>query len=72
MPRKVKYTPVQIAEGKWYRIRGYTHHECCDCGLVHKEEYRMNDGHVEWRAMRDDAQTAKRRKELGIKVSREA
>jgi transcription initiation factor TFIIIB Brf1 subunit/transcription initiation factor TFIIB len=72
MPRKVKYTPVQIAEGKWYRIRGYTHHECCDCALVHKEEYRMNDGHVEWRAMRDDAQTAKRRKELGIKVSREA
>ena len=72
MPRKVKYTPVQIAEGKWYRIRGYTHHECCDCGLVHKEEYRMSDGHVEWRAMRDDAQTAKRRKELGIKVSREA
>jgi transcription initiation factor TFIIIB Brf1 subunit/transcription initiation factor TFIIB len=72
MPRKVKYTPVQIAEGKWYRIRGYTHHECCDCGLVHKEQYRMNDGHVEWRAMRDDAQTAKRRKELGIKVSREA
>ena len=66
-----KYTPVQIIDGSWYRIRGYTHHECCDCGLVHREEYRMNDGHVEWRASRDEKLTAARRKKLGIKVTRE-
>ena len=62
------YQAVQIESGTWYRVRGYTHHECCDCALVHKEEYRVNDGHIEWRAVRDDRQTEKRRKELGIKV----
>jgi hypothetical protein len=38
--------------------------------LVHKEEYRLVDGHLEWRAARDDKATNKRRKELGIKVDR--
>lgn len=64
-----KYVPVQVEDGKWYRVRGYTHTECCDCALVHKEEMRLVDGHLEWRASRDDKQTAKRRKELGITVT---
>jgi len=62
---------VQIEDGKWYRVRGYTHNECCDCALVHREEIRLVDGHLEWRAMRDDAETARRRKDLKIKVTRE-
>jgi hypothetical protein len=70
MKKKDKYTPVQIEDGKWYRVRGYTHTECCDCALVHREEFRMVDGHLEWRATRDDKATDKRRKELGIKVDR--
>jgi len=70
MKKKDKYTPVQIEDGKWYRVRGYTHTECCDCALVHKEEFRLVDGHLEWRATRDDKATDKRRKELGIKVDR--
>jgi hypothetical protein len=37
---------------------------------VHKEEIRLVDGHLEWRAMRDDKETDRRRKELGIKVTR--
>jgi hypothetical protein len=69
--RKTKdYTSIQIEEGKWYRLRGYTHSECCDCALVHLEEYRLVDGHLEWRAVRDDKETNARRKELGIKVTR--
>ena len=68
--KKDKYTAIQIEDGKWYRMAGYTHTECCDCGLVHKEEYRIKDGHLEWRAWRDDKQTESRRKELGIKVIR--
>lgn len=70
MKRKDKYTPVQIEDGKWYRVRGYTHTECCDCALVHKEEFRLSDGHLEWRAIRDDKATQNRRKDLGIKVTR--
>lgn len=69
MPKK-KMTVVQIDDGTWYRVRGYTHIECCDCALVHKEEMRLVDGHLEWRAMRDDEATKFRRKELGIKVTR--
>jgi transcription initiation factor TFIIIB Brf1 subunit/transcription initiation factor TFIIB len=70
MKKKDKYSVVQIEDGKWYRVRGYTHSECCDCALVHKEEIRLVDGHLEWRAYRDDETTNKRRKELGIKVNR--
>lgn len=69
MPKK-NMPVVQIEDSKWYRVRGYTHTECCDCALVHKEEMRLVDGHLEWRAMRDDKQTDLRRKELGIKVTR--
>jgi hypothetical protein len=68
MKKKDKYTPVQIEDGKWYRVRGYTHTECCDCALVHKEEFRLVDGHLEWRAVRDDKNTDKRRQELGIEI----
>ena len=68
MKKREKYVPVQIEDGKWYRMRGYTHTECCDCALVHKEEFRVVDGHIEWRAVRDDKATEKRRKELGIKI----
>ena len=42
-----KMTVVQMEEGKWYRVKRYTHTECCDCALVHKEEIRLVDGHLE-------------------------
>jgi hypothetical protein len=67
-----KYAAVQIVDGVWYRMRGYTHTECCDCALVHREEFRVVDGHIEWRAMRDDKRTATRRRERGITVSEES
>jgi Zn-finger protein len=68
--KKTGYRAIQIEDGKWYRQSGYTHTECCDCGLVHKEEYRLVNGHLEWRTERDDKATDSRRKELGIKVIR--
>ena len=64
-----KYTPVQTYEGSWYRVKGYTHTECCDCALVHKEQYRLINGHLEWKAEVDRERTDQRRKELGIKVT---
>jgi Zn-finger protein len=70
MKKREKYIPVQIEDGKWYRMRGYTHTECCDCALVHKEEFRVVDGHIEWRAVRDDKATEKRRQKLGIKITK--
>ena len=67
---KRSYTPVQINEGSWYRAGGYTHHECCDCALVHREEFKLERGVLYWRAFRDDKETAARRKELGVKLSK--
>ncbi len=68
MAARGKYTAVQIVDGVWYRMRGYTHTECCDCALVHREEFRVVDGCIEWRASRDEKRTAKRRQERGITV----
>lgn len=65
-----KYPTIQIEDGKWYRVKGYTHTECCDCALVHKEEFRLVDGSLEWTATRDDKMTEARRKELGITLKR--
>ncbi len=68
MPKKIPV--VQMNEGTWYRVKGYTYTECCDCALTHKEEYRLVDGHLEWRAVLAPDRTDKRRKELGITVKR--
>ena len=59
---------IQMYDGIWYRVKGYTYTECCDCALTHKEQYRLVDGHLEWTAVRDDRRTDERLKELGIKV----
>ena len=73
MAKKLKkYRAVQMTDGKWYPIKGYTHTECCDCALVHKEMFRLVDGHLEWMAERDEEATALRRKERGIKVVKNA
>ena len=61
---------IQMYDGVWYRVKGYTYTECCDCALTHKEQYRLVDGHLEWTAVRDDKRTDERRKELGIKVTK--
>jgi hypothetical protein len=68
--KKEKYTPVQITDGEWYRSAGYTHTECCDCALVHKEEMQLVNGHLEFRVTVDQKKTKQRRKELGIFVTR--
>lgn len=70
MPKKIPV--VQMNEDTWYRVKGYTYTECCDCALTHKEEYRLIDGHLEWRAVLAPDRTEKRRKELGITVKRKA
>jgi hypothetical protein len=67
-----KIPVVQMNEGTWYRVKGYTYTECCDCALTHKEEYRLVDGHLEWKAVLAPDRTDKRRKELGITVKRKA
>lgn len=58
--------PTQVIIGKWYAIasgadgRKFTE-ECCDCGLVHRVEYKVANGRIWQRWFVDDAATRKAR-----------
>jgi hypothetical protein len=50
----------QLRDGEWTAVKRRGHKDaCCDCGLVHRIEYRVApDGRIELRAFRDDRATA--------------
>lgn len=35
--------------------------QCCDCGLVHRLDFRVHNGRAEFRAFRDESETARLR-----------
>jgi hypothetical protein len=52
---------VQL-DGEWFRPIGKYKCACCDCGLVHRMQFRIVKGHVEFRAWRDKRATAAKRR----------
>lgn len=49
----------QIFDGQWIAVTKRGHkHQCCDCGLVHKIDFRIEDGAQEIRLVRDRRSTA--------------
>jgi hypothetical protein len=36
-----------LEDGKWYPVPQY--HGCCNCGLVHKIDFRLQSGILRWR-----------------------
>ncbi len=52
--RKNKYIPVQIEDGKWYALNPSTKaeagdpwtEECCNCGIVHRVNYKIENGRI--------------------------
>ena len=69
-PVKTEYK--QIIEGEWFkRLRRDNREQCCDCGLIHIINYRIQKGHIEMQVFRDDRATAQVRRYNGIKVKRE-
>jgi hypothetical protein len=36
--------------------------QCCECGLIHRLDFRIIDGKVEFRTRRDDCATAAARR----------
>ena len=42
---------------------------CCDCGLVHTMDFRVEDGRAQFRARRNNRSTALMRRHNGIKVA---
>ena len=60
---------VQLEDGKWYRIANGSApywHECCDCSLVHRVAYKVENGHIWEQWTRDEKKTrsARRRKQV--------
>ena len=61
---------VQIIDGRWYALGSYDRQICCDCGLVHKLEHKLEKGRIYERVMVDAKATIAERKEHGITVKR--
>lgn len=55
-------------DNEWVDVTVERSVQCCDCGLVHREEYRIvptEDGdHIIRKAVRDNRATANRRRSL--------
>ena len=54
----------QIYDGEWFEPLPQRGHKmaCCDCSLVHRMDFRVRDGKVQIRAVRDTRETAARRR----------
>lgn len=63
-----KSTYPEAEDGEWILPVANGHrHQCCDCGLVHKVDYRIVDGKVEFRSTRDGRATGQVRRHLKAK-----
>ena len=59
--KKKDVEPVQIIDGKWYAIafgKAPFTEECCDCGLVHVTDFKVENGRFWIRYRRDAKRTA--------------
>jgi hypothetical protein len=68
---------MKIKSGHWYWYARKGRAACCDCGLVHDEEYRLarhpTGGRVILCKMsRNNKATAAMRRRRGIKITKEA
>ena len=52
MTKRPEY--YHVTDGEWIRVpkRGYKE-QCCDCGLIHRLNFRIVDGKIEIQAFRD-------------------
>lgn len=61
----------QVHDGVWFKPTMKNHMEqCCDCGLIHKVEYRIVDGEIEYKAWRVKGETKEVRRRRRISVSK--
>jgi hypothetical protein len=54
---------VVVKDGEWIEpvMKNYKL-ACCDCGLIHKVDFRIRKGHIQFRAIRDRRATGQRRR----------
>lgn len=60
--KRVRYT--QVYDGEWIRPMPQRGHKmrCCDCGLVHRMNFKVSGGKVMFQAYRDARATAATRR----------
>lgn len=78
MPTKSKrrVDPVKLVDGNpqmrantWYAIQHDIEvTECCDCGMVHQTEYKLERGRIWWRSKVIPQASAASRKKSGIRL----
>ena len=53
----------KVAAGEWQQpvTKGYKM-SCCDCGLVHRMDFRIRKGRIQMRGFRDNRATAQVRR----------
>ena len=61
MGKRVVYRVISYGEWTRPRMRNFRE-QCCDCGLIHRLDFRIVDGRVEFRTRRDDRATAAARR----------
>jgi hypothetical protein len=61
--RKKKADYYHVTDGEWVQpaTRGFKE-QCCSCGLVHRVDYRIKDGKIQFRATVDGRATGGARK----------
>jgi hypothetical protein len=64
MASHVRHQPDSEGWSKWVQPveQGYRM-SCCDCGLVHEMDFRVEDGRAQFRARRHERSTAAVRRE---------
>jgi hypothetical protein len=55
----------KVQSGQWVQPvrRGYKM-ACCDCGLVHRINFRLHDGKIQLQAYRDNRSTGQKRRHM--------
>jgi hypothetical protein len=61
MTKRLSYDVISY--GEWTRPRMKNFREqCCDCGLIHRLDFRIANGRIDFRTRRDDRATAAARR----------
>jgi hypothetical protein len=61
MTRRTTYDVISYGEWTRPRLRNFRE-QCCDCGLIHRLDFRIVDGRIEFRTRRDERATAAARR----------
>ena len=65
MGKRVVYRVISYGEWTRPRMRNFRE-QCCDCGLIHRLDFRIADGRIEFRTRRGGARHRRRAAEVQI------